>query len=310
MPTIFPSEMMHDSVWMDRLKFVEAEDQCQTFMAANPGSITTATTNTAAAPPVPAASATVEAPVVQEAPVEAAPVKSTAPSAGVSSPLITEITAMRANIKSQLESMGSGAPVTGTQVAQLEKDTKSLRSLIEDVSKQLAELNLRVGKLEAGAPVASASSAAPPAPVQKTAPAPAAADDDDDDFDLFGDDDEDEEEEETEEAKKKREALLAKYHEKKSKKPAVIAKSSIVLDVKPWDDETDMVAMEQQVRTIEMDGLLWGGSKLVPVGYGIRKLQISCVVEDDKVGSEILSEKITEFEDYVQSVDVSSFNKV
>jgi len=307
MPTIFPSEMMHDSVWMDRLKFVEAEDQCQMFVSANAGSITTATNNTAAAPAVPAASAPVEAPVVQEAPVEAAPVKSTAPSVAVCSPLITEITAMRANIKSQLESMGSGAPVTGTQVAQLEKDTKSLRSLIEDVSKQLAELNLRVGKLEAGAPVASA---APPAPVQKTAPAPAAADDDDDDFDLFGDDDEDEEEEETEEAKKKREALLAKYHEKKSKKPAVIAKSSIVLDVKPWDDETDMEAMERQVRTIEMDGLLWGASKLVPVGYGIRKLQISCVVEDDKVGSEILSEKITEFEDYVQSVDVSSFNKV
>ena len=28
------------------------------------------------------------------------------------------------------------------------------------------------------------------------------------------------------------------YQEKKGKKPALIAKSSIVLDVKPWDDET------------------------------------------------------------------------
>ena len=40
--------------------------------------------------------------------------------------------------------------------------------------------------------------------------------------------------------------------------PAVIAKSNIILDVKPWDDETDMKEMERLVRSIEMDGLLWG----------------------------------------------------
>lgn len=64
---------------------------------------------------------------------------------------------------------------------------------------------------------------------------------------------------------------------------AIIAKSSILLDVKPWDDETDLGQMEKMVRTIELDGLLWGTSKLVPVGYGIKKLVIMCVVEDDKV---------------------------
>uniref|UniRef100_A0AAY4AGY1 Translation elongation factor EF1B beta/delta subunit guanine nucleotide exchange domain-containing protein n=1 Tax=Denticeps clupeoides TaxID=299321 RepID=A0AAY4AGY1_9TELE len=51
-------------------------------------------------------------------------------------------------------------------------------------------------------------------------------------------------------------------------------------------------------------------SKLVPVGYGIKKLQISCVVEDDKVGTDMLEEEITKFEDYVQSVDVAAFNKI
>lgn len=65
--------------------------------------------------------------------------------------------------------------------------------------------------------------------------------------------------------------------------PTVIAKSNIILDVKPWDDETDMGEMERKVRSVEMDGLLWGAAKLVPVGYGIKKLQITCVVEDDKV---------------------------
>lgn len=48
----------------------------------------------------------------------------------------------------------------------------------------------------------------------------------------------------------------------------------VTLDVKPWDDETDMVELEKGVRAIGMDGLLWGQSKLVPVGFGIKKLQV------------------------------------
>merc|ERR1712098_309393 len=129
-------------------------------------------------------------------------------------------------------------------------------------------------------------------------------DDDDDDIDLFGSDDEDEG------VARLKEQRLAEYAAKKAKKPALIAKSSILLDVKPWDDETDMAKLEECVRSVQMDGLLWGASKLVPVGYGIKKLQINCVVEDDKVGTDILEEEITKFEDYVQSVDVAAFNKI
>lgn len=78
----------------------------------------------------------------------------------------------------------------------------------------------------------------------------------DDDLDLFGSD-----EEEDEEAAKIREERLKAYAEKKSKKAAVIAKSSIVIDVKPWGDETNMEEMEKAVRSIEMDGLIWGACK-------------------------------------------------
>lgn len=38
--------------------------------------------------------------------------------------------------------------------------------------------------------------------------------------------------------------------------------------MKPWDDETDMKELEDNVRSIEMDGLVWGGGKLIPIGYG------------------------------------------
>lgn len=60
-----------------------------------------------------------------------------------------------------------------------------------------------------------------------------------------------------------------------------------------------MAQLEACVRSIQLDGLTWGGSKLVPVGYGIRKLQIQCVVEDDKVGTDLLEEEITRFEEHV-----------
>merc|ERR1712156_667566 len=55
---------------------------------------------------------------------------------------------------------------------------------------------------------------------------------------------------------------------------------------------------------------LWGATKLVPVGYGIQKLQIMCTVEDEKVSIEELGEKMEAFEDFVQSVDVAAMNKI
>merc|ERR1712107_374172 len=93
-------------------------------------------------------------------------------------------------------------------------------------------------------------------------------------------------------------------------KPALIAKTSVLIDVKPWDDETDMGEMLKLVKSVEMDGLVWGSNKLVPIGYGINKLQVMCTVEDEKVSIEELTEKIETFEDFVQSVDIAAMNKI
>lgn len=71
-----------------------------------------------------------------------------------------------------------------------------------------------------------------------------------------------------------------------------------------------MKALEEGVRAIEQDGLVWGASKLVPVGYGVRKLQINLVVEDEKVSIDDLQEKIAELEDWVQSSDVVAMQKL
>jgi len=126
---------------------------------------------------------------------------------------------------------------------------------------------------------------------------------DDDDFDLF-EATEDDEKVLEEERKRKADELA-----KKAKETGA-ARSQIVLDVKPWDDTTPMDKLEKAVRAIELDGLAWGQSKLVPVGFGIKKLQIVAVVIDDLVSTDDLEERITALEDYVQSMDVESFNKL
>jgi len=224
-----------------------------------------------------------------------------------SSSLTEQIARARDHIKNSLEcvdglvsNISSGEDMALVKkLNALEIENKELKKVTDDLKALVLSLEARVGQLEG----TKASPAAAPAP--KAAPA-AQDDDDDDDVDLFGSD----EEEESEEKKRITEERLAAYHAKKSKKPQVIAKTSVLLDVKPWDDETPHEKMLESCKSIEMDGLVWGASKLVPIGYGIKKLQVMCTVEDEKVSVDELCEKIQEFEDYVQSVDVAAMNKI
>ncbi|XP_069771069.1 eukaryotic translation elongation factor 1 delta b (guanine nucleotide exchange protein) isoform X3 [Narcine bancroftii] len=220
--------------------------------------------------------------------------------------ILRDIARARENIQKSLAgSAMQGADVElCSRVTTLEKENQSLHKEVEQLRLMLSKLELRISSVEKSAcptPVVCPQAQ----PNKPDANKPKEVDGDVDDIDLFGSSDE-----ESAEAERIREERLRQYADKKSKKPAVIAKSSILLDVKPWDDETDMKKLEECVRTVKMDGLVWGASKLVSVGYGIKKLQIQCVVEDDKVGTDHLEEEITKFEDYVQSVDVAAFNKV
>lgn len=76
------------------------------------------------------------------------------------------------------------------------------------------------------------------------------------------------------------------------------------------DDETDMEELQANVRAIEKDGLVWGASQLVAVGFGIKKLQINLVVEDEKVSLDELQAQIEEDEDHVQSTDIAAMQKL
>ena len=124
-----------------------------------------------------------------------------------------------------------------------------LFSVTEDLKNLVIKLEGRVAALEGKG---SSSAPAPKAAAKKEEP------EEDDDVDLFGSGSESEDDEEK---ARVREERLAAYHAKKANKPKVIAKTSVVLDIKPWDDETDMDAMLKNVKTITKEGLVWGACK-------------------------------------------------
>jgi len=91
----------------------------------------------------------------------------------------------------------------------------------------------------------------------------------------------------------------------------LIAKSLILFDVKPYEAETDLDALATKVIGIQMDGLVWKTEyKKDPIAYGVHKLVVGCVIEDEKVSVDDLQAAIEAFEDEVQSVDIAVFNKI
>jgi len=69
--------------------------------------------------------------------------------------------------------------------------------------------------------------------------------------------------------------------------------------------------MAKMILAIEMDGLFWKTEyKKEPIAYGVFKIIIGATIEDDKVSTDDVQEKIEAMEDMVQSVDIQAFNKL
>ena len=100
-------------------------------------------------------------------------------------------------------------------------------------------------------------------------------DDDDDEDDLFGDDDDDDDEDEDEDPTERLERLAAKGDKvaiaklkvvrakaAKAAKKEAAGRTMIVLEIKPFDDQTNLKELEKEIRQIGPDALkglcLWG----------------------------------------------------
>ena len=125
--------------------------------------------------------------------------------------------------------------------------------------------------------------------------------------DLFGDDDDSDAAAKLEELKKKKELAQAE----KPKKAGPIAKSLIIVDVKVWETDQDLDALAARIIAIEKDGLFWKTEyKLAEVAFGVKKIVIGLVVEDEKVSIDDIIDELQGWEDDIQSVDIVSFNKI
>mmetsp|Transcript_21007 Transcript_21007/g.18336 ORF Transcript_21007/g.18336 Transcript_21007/m.18336 type:complete len:138 (-) Transcript_21007:130-543(-) len=122
--------------------------------------------------------------------------------------------------------------------------------------------------------------------------------------DLFGDDN-------AEDAAKLEKMKKEKEEEAKKKKKAVVAKSIVIFDVKVFEEDQDFDDLAKRILAIEVDGLMWRTQyNIIEIAYGMKKLQMGCTIEDDKVSTDDLFDKIQEWDDEVQSCDIVSFQKV
>merc|ERR1712224_113729 len=162
------------------------------------------------------------------------------------------------------------------------------------------------------------------------------------------DDDDSDDDELAKMQQKAKEAAAAKAaQKKKSKKRRPPERSEIILDVKPYDSETDLEALAKKIKGTTLESLRnkeypgpnedgdtweylekqaqevderitlesghkWGENHhLEEVAFGIKKLRLQCVVQNELVGSDLLIALIEEtWPDEVQSVDIASFQKM
>ena len=136
----------------------------------------------------------------------------------------------------------------------------------------------------------------------------------DNELDLFGEDPEAEEEaKKLAEEKKKLVAEKLKKAEERAARKRAEAKSVIVFDVKVYESDEDFEKLAKEIKEkVVFEGLTWEkGHKILPIGYGMNKLQLSMIVLDEVVCVDDVFDKIKDdWEDNVQSIDIESFNKL
>merc|ERR1712217_23365 len=185
-----------------------------------------------------------------------------APISAPASPVESKASAMIADLKKELtnDSNNSIQDVNSMldRVVKLEQENNEIKAQLQAALARLDQLEAAGKSAPAAAPVAAVCPAKKEEPAKK-----AESEDDDDDCSDFDFDSESEDEEEKAAAEALKAKRVAEYNarkaEKAAKKGVVAAKSMITLDVKPFDDETDLDALAAKIKSeIAMDGLVWG----------------------------------------------------
>lgn len=87
----------------------------------------------------------------------------------------------------------------------------------------------------------------------------------------------------------------------------------IVLEIKPWEDTTDMTEILNSLPDrVQMEGLTWGKGEVKDGNFGIKYVAMPAVIIDDLCSTEELVDLIIETygDDVIQNADIVSFNKM
>ena len=110
--------------------------------------------------------------------------------------------------------------------------------------------------------------------------------------------------------------LLNKIYEEKQKKSKnknnenEIHYSFVLLEIKVWDSEQDLDALAKKIQNIEKEGLVWKKEyKLKEIIFGIQKILMGLIVNDDIISIDEIIDEIQSWEDEVQSLEMA-FNKL
>ena len=97
----------------------------------------------------------------------------------------------------------------------------------------------------------------------------------------------------------------------KGKKKNKVDKSHVILEIKGWEADQDLESLAKKIiSTIKKDGLSWDtGYKLEEVAFGVMKLVIAFLAEDEKCSVQEIVDELESWENDIQSVEVVDFKK-
>ena len=108
------------------------------------------------------------------------------------------------------------------------------------------------------------------------------------------------------EAEEKKQAALERLAKKEAKQ-----RSLCNLEVKPWEEEQDLMELFNKIKaTVKREGLVWGENcALKPVAYGIKKICMTAVIPMSVSMDEIIEEILEDiFPDEIQSMEMTNMS--
>lgn len=86
--------------------------------------------------------------------------------------------------------------------------------------------------------------------------------------------------------------------------------SQVVFAIRPWDHEQEMSQLMVTILGLNLDGVTWGATTTENVGYEIRDLILTAVIDEGRISIDNIIEAFIDLDDIISRVDVRLWNKV